>query len=1380
MALKIFDPLIINTLIADAKSYLIDDVIIGSTDLATEKLDVVGRVRIRNIGNAAGDFLTVSPTGLISKRTAAEVLSDIGAGGGGGGGDVPSTRLLTAGDGLTGGGDLSADRTFTLGTPSTLTVSTINSVTATSHTHVLDLSGRTITAGDGLSGGGNLSADRTLSFDTIWGDNRYVITSVLGNYQLLSEKGEAEGYVPLDVNGKIPTLYIPDSILGQVRYMGTWDVTTNTPTLINPPASTTLGEYYVVVNSGTFAGLNFSEGDWIISKGDSWQKVDNTDAVTTVFGRLGPILAIESDYQAFYPRLSQSYSNPTWISDLAWTKITGTPTTLSGYGITDAVETARTSISLTTTGNSGASSYSDITGVFNVPEYTLEGLGGSPSTIINVMDYGVIGDGVANDTVGIQNALNDVALSEKWVYFPKGDYLISSTLELLVNTKILGYGAKIFSTTGHFKHLNLNSDTIIKGLEIVGTGFTIAVSGDEGISVVGTVNDYKKNIELVDLTITNCGFYGIFMQFVDGFNITRCKVFNLGYAGIMGLSVKNGMVFRSWIKEIDYPEGGYNISFTRDTIVDTLLVNPRSENCIVQDCLIEDNLQWKGLDVHAGDNVRFINNTVLNCRQGIGVVGSGNFAPRNCKVHNNTIITTRGTLVQSGEAYGIAVAGIGGADLTTSEDYAENCSIIGNIINGGGTEGNLNSGAIRIRNTRNTIITNNKVINPIINGINIQHTNYNFIVSNNTVEDPNSSDAGINTMAIIVSSQYNEGVINGNTLRLNDPLLNVKVGDRGIHISTIVGNKLIIKNNQNNLILKESIPYSRDIVSDRLFPDGIRINKESSASNTQIEFNEGFFFRANNIGGQNIDDLRSFWVQGAVGTTIYVSPGSGSYKWISLNSETVDITGGKLRIAGTNTLEPTGSTFNVSGLANSGNVFRNGIHYTTISSGLANNYPENGGLSIVTKSTDSRIFEQFANTSGSLWYRSLTTNADNVWHKVATDTQLTSTNITGASFDGTSSIGNRLTLTRVAGNLTTTFKKQFVLDTREAVVDGSTGAVDYLPNPNDAFWDNGLTAIFRQGWGGNSWGSSIVMKGWNTDYQPWMISGPSSQGAVQEEWYLRSSNPVADTWETSRRIWHAGNLRSDTDNDGRYVRLTTNQTVAGQKIFSDAFAVTADATFSTVTTVLGEFRAKQIGGNLAITLYEGNSNVRAWSFYNISSPNYDFALTRLGGFNTQGLVLRINRLTNNWIVTAGTYTINTTNLSNSFHITIDGDVGIGTITPNEKLEVNGNIRVSKGLLSNQENLDVDSGAIRVIATVPSATYDATFFDFVIKKGTNLRSGTLYVVHDGTNVEFTETSTMDLGNTGEVVLSTDISGGNIRLLATTVTDNWIIKTLIRGL
>lgn len=53
-------------------------------------------------------------------------------------GYTPILRTLTAGNGLTGGGTLEANRTFTLGTPGTITPTSTNGVTATSHTHAIN------------------------------------------------------------------------------------------------------------------------------------------------------------------------------------------------------------------------------------------------------------------------------------------------------------------------------------------------------------------------------------------------------------------------------------------------------------------------------------------------------------------------------------------------------------------------------------------------------------------------------------------------------------------------------------------------------------------------------------------------------------------------------------------------------------------------------------------------------------------------------------------------------------------------------------------------------------------------------------------------------------------------------------------------------------------------------------------------------------------------------------------------------------------------------------------------------------------------------------------------------------------------------------------
>jgi hypothetical protein len=130
-----------------------------------------------------------------------------------------------------------------------------------------------------------------------------------------------------------------------------------------------------------------------------------------------------------------------------------------------------------------------------------------------------------------------------------------------------------------------------------------------------------------------------------------------------------------------------------------------------------------------------------------------------------------------------------------------------------------------------------------------------------------------------------------------------------------------------------------------------------------------------------------------------------------------------------------------------------------------------------------------------------------------------------------------------------------------------------------------------------------------------------------------------------------------------------------------------------------------------------------------------------------------------------------------FVIDSSGKVGIGTASPTAKLDIEGDLQVKGVNISNQENLDVDTGT-ETIATVAIADYDAAFFDYVIKNGTDLRAGTVFAVHNGTSVEFTETSTNDLGNTSRVTLSVDISGADMRLRATATSDDWIIKSLVR--
>lgn len=107
----------------------------------------------------------------------------------------------------------------------------------------------------------------------------------------------------LDVDGKLLTSQLPSSITGSLTYKGTWDASINdvneTSADIDPPLdplpapANRIGQYYIVrvegdgggaanlapVPAGT--GAKYKKGDWIVSNGATWEKVDQSQITAT-------------------------------------------------------------------------------------------------------------------------------------------------------------------------------------------------------------------------------------------------------------------------------------------------------------------------------------------------------------------------------------------------------------------------------------------------------------------------------------------------------------------------------------------------------------------------------------------------------------------------------------------------------------------------------------------------------------------------------------------------------------------------------------------------------------------------------------------------------------------------------------------------------------------------------------------------------------------------------------------------------------------------------------------------------------------------------------------------------------------------------------------
>lgn len=148
--------------------------------------------RLNTVAPALEDYIAFNDVtdGSTRKATFATIQALIGSGSSGG-----TVTSIASGNGMN-FTTITTTGTVTMGTPSSISTSSTNGFpSSTTHTHTLDLSGRYVYSSGSITGGGNLSADRTFSLvndSTSPGNSMYYGTNSIGTkgfYSLPSSSG---------------------------------------------------------------------------------------------------------------------------------------------------------------------------------------------------------------------------------------------------------------------------------------------------------------------------------------------------------------------------------------------------------------------------------------------------------------------------------------------------------------------------------------------------------------------------------------------------------------------------------------------------------------------------------------------------------------------------------------------------------------------------------------------------------------------------------------------------------------------------------------------------------------------------------------------------------------------------------------------------------------------------------------------------------------------------------------------------------------------------------------------------------------------------------------------------------------------------------------